>query len=422
MGLTILNGSQWGDEGKGRIVDNLIVNGDVSYVIRFQGGPNAGHTVQVGDEIYILRCLPSGAVSGTYCAIAQNVVLDPRVLMEEIRGLKNRGIEVKLDIDPRTNIIMPWHQWMDGAEELYRGNDKIGTTLKGIGPAYEDARRGIKLQDMMNKHSFYYKFDKLFQRYENIITKAFNYSIRDIIDEFDLPDKKTYKNSIFYDYFELGKLLKPYMKNVSEETMRRLNDKENVLVEGAQGTHLDRDFGINPYVTSSQTIATAAYPAIGLPLSVAYSTNVLGVVKAYTTRVGEGPMRTEQKNKIGAYLAEKGHEIGTVTQRPRRCGWLDLDQIVKSHELNGYTSLAITKLDVLCGLDTLKIAYGTLKGINTPNYMEFEGFDFDSDKIKTQKDLPKEARDYLSFIEGVLAVPIRFVTFGPEREQIIYNF
>lgn len=419
MSVTLVIGTQWGDEGKGKVVDYYSKNAD--YVVRFQGGNNAGHTIKVGEEIYKLHVVPSGVIQGRTGIIGNGVVIDPEILLQEINELVQRGKKPKLLISDRANIIMPYHKILDGAEEQYLGDKKIGTTKRGIGPCYSDkvARNGIRAIDLTDKETL----RRLLLRILPIKQKMIDlYGIKNKLDE----------KEILETYSTYGKRLNQYITTTHIELNKAIRKKKNILLEGAQGTMLDVEFGTYPYTTSSHTIAGGS--TIGAGIGPGVINNIIGIVKAYTTRVGEGPLPTELLDKTGEHLQKIGHEFGTTTSRPRRCGWLDLVVVRHSCLISGISSLAITKLDVLNGLPELKvcIAY-SLKGktidyfparINDvaackPIYKTFKGWarmDAASQKVS---DLPKAAQEYLRFIERQTDVPIGLVSIGPGRTETI---
>lgn len=419
MVVNLIIGTQWGDEGKGKVVDYYSKNAD--YVVRFQGGANAGHTIKVGDEIYKLHLIPSGVIQGKTAIIGNGVVVDPEILLQEINELKKRGIKPKLLISDRANIIMPYHKILDGAEEQFLGNKKIGTTKKGIGPCYSDkiARYGIRAIDILDKETLSKKLDLII----NIKQRIFNaYKI----------DEKLDKKQILETYIDYGKKLKQFITKTHIELNKAIESGKNILLEGAQGIMLDVDYGTYPYTTSSNTIAGGSIIGTGIkPHSI---NDIIGIVKAYTTRVGEGPLPTELFDKTGEHLQQKGHEYGTTTNRPRRCGWLDLVVVKHSCVISGITKIAITKLDVLDGLKILKICtkyelnkkeidyfpadiYDVLKC--KPVYKEFKGWEKIDKNTKKFSDLPKEVKDYLKFIEKELETPISLVSIGPGRNETI---
>ncbi|MFH0875284.1 MAG: adenylosuccinate synthase [archaeon] len=416
MSATVIIGSQWGDEGKGKITDILAEKCD--YVVRYQGGNNAGHTVVVGNDTFKLHLLPSGVIHKKKCMIANGVVLDPRALINEINDMESKNITVDLVIDPLTTLIFPYHNILDGISEDTLKDKKIGTTKKGIGPAYEDriGRRSIRFIDLLDRDLFNKKLHTAFEIKKKIIEKVYE-------QRFSLVE-----NEVFEEYFALGQKLKKYMGDVSLLVSKGVKTK-NILFESAQGTFLDIAYGTYPFVTSSHPIAGSVFANVGFA---AQNLNVVAVVKAYTTRVGEGPFLCELNDLLGEQMRKAGHEYGTTTGRPRRCGWLDLVMLKYSNRLNGFSSIAITKLDVLSGLDKIKVAISyTLDGkeVDYPltieqlercsvTYKEFDGFSIDT-SIKNYSHLPIEARDYLEFIEKYLDVPISMVSIGPEREATI---
>ena len=417
MGITIIAGSQWGDEGKGKVTDYY--GKDMEYVVRFQGGNNAGHTVVVGDKVFKFHLLPSGVVQDKICCIGAGVVLDPKVLLKELNEF---GKKVNLFIDPRVQIIMPYHILLDSLNETNLAKQKIGTTGRGIGPCYADraSRVGIRFDELINKDAFGKKLDKVLSMKFAIIEKVFG-----IKAEFT-------KESIFEEYSLLGEKLKEYLGDISIMVNDAINEGKEVMFEGAQGTFLDNDFGTYPFVTASHPISGGAFTGIGL--GVRPVERIVGIVKAYTTRVGEGPFITELNDELGERIRKEGNEFGTTTGRPRRVGWLDLNLLRTSHRLNNFSEIAITKLDVLNGLDELKVAVSyNLDGKEvldfptslldvakaTPNYKTFKGFNFNPAEIKKESDLPKEAIDYINFIEKEIGVKIKIVSVGPEREQTI---
>ncbi|MFW6122232.1 MAG: adenylosuccinate synthase [Petrotogales bacterium] len=419
MTTTLVMGTQWGDEGKGKIVDYF--SKDADYVVRYHGGNNAGHTIKVGEEVYKLHLIPSGVIQGKIGVIANGVVLDPEILMKEIDELKKRGIKPKILISDRTNVIMPYHKLLDGAEEQYLGNKKIGTTKRGIGPCYSDkvARRGIRALDLIDKEVLSKKLDTILPIKQRMLEV---YNI----------DKKLDKNKILEAYNQYGKQLREFITTTHIELNRAIQQGKNILLEGAQGTMLDIDFGTYPYTTSSHVIAGGS--SIGTGIGIKHLDEIIGIAKAYTTRVGSGPLPTELFNKIGMHLQQKGREFGTTTSRPRRCGWLDLVVLKHACMISGITKLAITKLDVLDGLKRVKICtYYQLKGKKIdyfparvedieqckPIYTEFKGWSKIDKNYSEFSHLPKEAQEYLNFIEKELQVPIAIISIGASRSETI---
>ena len=419
MTVNLVIGTQWGDEGKGKVVDYF--SKDADYVVRFQGGNNAGHTIKVGDEVYKLHLIPSGIIQGKTGIIGNGVVIDPEVLIAEIDELKSRGIVPKLLISDRANIIMPYHKILDGAEENSLGDKKIGTTKRGIGPCYSDkiARKGIRAIDLTDKNTLSRRLDELIPQKQRILNL---YKINEKLD----------KEEILETYSGFGNCLKKYIVPTHVEINKAISSGKHVLFEGAQGTMLDVDFGTYPYTTSSHTVAGGA--CIGAGIGPQHIDDIIGIVKAYTTRVGGGPLPTELLDKTGTHLQTKGGEFGATTGRPRRCGWLDLVVVNHSCKISGINKLAITKLDVLDGLKTVKICTkyklknkeidyfpASIEDVENckPVYKEFKGWNEISKKSNKLSDLPKEAREYLKFIEKELKIPISIVSIGPGRKETI---
>ncbi len=417
MPATIIIGSQWGDEGKGKITD--LLSADTDLVVRFQGGNNAGHTVIVADKTYKFHLIPSGVIFGKPCLIASGVVLDPAVLLKEIAVLRENALEPKLVIDPHTNIIMPWHQELDAAKEAVLGERKIGTTKKGIGPCYADRvnRTGIRFIDLLEEDLFREKV-------------ARNYADSKLLLESVYQQSPRYsEQEIFDQYHEMGASLRSYYGDVGGLVAKALKESKHVIFEGAQGTFLDISYGTYPFVTSSHTISGGVFSNVGIP---PMSMDTIGIVKAYTTRVGSGPFPTELTDKLGDKIREIGKEFGTTTGRPRRVGWLDLVMLKYAHRLNGFTQLALTKLDVLSGLDSIKVAVGyrladkplqfplSLKQLEQCEavYEEFEGFEIDS-SLREWDQLPEAAKKYINFISKTLQVPVSMVSVGPARKETI---
>ncbi len=423
MPSVVVVGTQWGDEGKGKVVDLLAERAD--YIVRFQGGNNAGHTLVINGHKHILHLIPSGIFhEGKVCLIGNGVVVDPEVLLKEIDGLEAAGVPVppgKLLLSENAHLIMPYHKAIDLAREARRGKTRIGTTGRGIGPCYEDkiARRGIKAGDLLDPELFRKKLEETLEEKNFYLEKYLG------ADPLDLEE-------IYARYLEFGRRLAPYITNVSEKLAQARAEGRNILFEGAQGTQLDIDHGTYPFVTSSNTVAGGACCGAGVgPTTIDY---VLGICKAYTTRVGEGPFPTELKDEIGQHLRECGGEYGSTTGRPRRCGWLDGVILREAVRLNGLSGLAITKLDVLSGLSEIKFCesyeldgqpfnrmpsrlsdFARLK----PLYRQFPGWQKNLTECRTWEDLPPEARDYLKFIEEFAGVPVIMISTGPAREQHI---
>lgn len=418
--FTIITGAQFGDEGKGKIVDLLAKDFDI--VARFQGGNNAGHTVTVGNEVYKLHLIPSGILLNSRVLIGPGVVLDPEILLEEIEMLRKHGVRVdpeKLGIDAKTSIIMPYHIEMDGLGEAAR-TTKIGTTKRGIGYAYIDkvARDEIRFAELTDSTRFLARFEELAPLKEKEITVMGG------------NEKLVREPAWLEKYLELGRQLAPFMTDVSREINEALEAGKHVMAEAAQGTHLDVIHGTQKFVTSSSTIAGSACANLGVgPTKVS---KVIAIVKAYITRVGEGPLPTELTGEPGERLQHAGGEFGTTTGRGRRCGWFDLPLMKKAIALNGYTEIALTKLDVLTGLAPLKICTGYMfkgKCITyppeltedlaqcTPVYEELPAWNADLTEVKTFEALPENAKKYVFKLEELMGVPIRYISVGPGREQ-----
>jgi adenylosuccinate synthase len=420
MANIVVVGTQWGDEGKGKIVDLLTERSDL--IIRFQGGNNAGHTLVVGDRKVVLHLIPSGILHpGKLCVIGSGVVLDPEILLEEIRALKEKGYEVSPDsvaISDRAHVIMPYHRIIDTARDCTQG---IGTTGRGIGPAYEDkARRiGIRMIDLINETILRKKLDAIFDEKQEYITTI-------------LRLKPLEKDHMIEKYARMGSLLKPYVADTSLLLDSAIQQGKHLLFEGAQGGNLDMDHGTYPYVTSSNTVAGQA--CVGCGVGPTRIDSVIGISKAYSTRVGGGPFPTELKDDIGERLRAFGGEYGATTGRPRRCGWLDLVALKYSIRLSAISHLAITKLDVLSGFETIKVATAYKAGGKTIEnmpadldtyekielvYDELSGWEDPISQIKSINDLPKNCRSYIAYIEEKLGVKAVIISVGPKREETI---
>ncbi len=423
MPNVVVVGTQWGDEGKGKIVDLLTEQAEV--VVRYQGGNNAGHTLVVGGEKFIFHLIPSGILHpGTVCCIGNGVVLDPKVFLEEIDRLGSRGLQVgpaNLRVSERTQVIMPYHQRLDLARERAKGANKIGTTGRGIGPCYEDkvARRGIRVADLVEPEFLRAKLTEILPE-KNFLLEKF------------LGDQPFTLEEIFEPYADMGQRLKPLVANVSVLLHQAARDGHNILFEGAQGTHLDIDHGTYPYVTSSNPVAGGAATGSGIGPGALH--RVLGIVKAYTTRVGGGPFPTECLDAVGTHLQECGVEFGSTTGRPRRCGWLDLVVLKEAVRLNGLTGLAITKLDVLSTLNPVRlcVAYeldgeprdampATLPELERcqPVFEDLPGWTDDIRGVRRFEDLPQACQQYLRRVEELAGVPIQLISVGPDREETI---
>lgn len=421
MPATIVLGAQWGDEGKGRVVDLFADKAD--FAVRFQGGNNAGHTIVVDGERFALSMVPSGVIQkGCVPVIASGVVIDPKVLIGEIDMLTERRVDASaLKLSANAHVIMPYHRKLDAVMERYLGKNKIGTTKKGIGPAYVDkyARQGIRVQDLYDPKIFEDKLELVLTEKNKLLTRVYN----------QLPMDK---GPILEEYLAYAERLAPYTTDTSLLLHEGLQAGKNVLFEGAQATLLDIDHGTYPFVTSSNPTAGGALTGSGLGPKVI--DNVVGVAKAYLSRVGTGPFPTELNDEIGNTMVEVGHEYGTVTGRRRRCGWLDLVALRYAVRVNSLTEVFLTKMDVLSQFDTIKVAdaYTSLGETYTefprqqrvlyncaPVYEELPGWGVDISGITDFADLPKEARQYIEFIEDRIGVPIKWVSVGPERSQLV---
>lgn len=423
MADIIIIGAQWGDEGKGKIVDMLSAKSQV--IVRFQGGANAGHTIKVGNEEFVLHLIPSGILwPAPLCLIGNGVVLDPEVFLEEVAMLKDRGIDTspqRLAISSKTHLILPYHKALDKAREAKRAGAKIGTTGRGIGPSYEDkaARIGLRAGDLARPELVREKIARALEEKNILLTQLYQQEALD-------PEK------IAADLLALAPGLLPYIRNVDDLIHAAIIQDKSILFEGAQGVHLDIDHGTYPYVTSSNTISAGA--CCGSGISPADIDEIIGVVKAYTTRVGSGPFPTELEDATGSFLREHGHEFGATTGRPRRCGWFDAVILRESVRLNGLSKLALTKLDVLRNLPELKIcvAYeldgkrfdyppqneGDLERVK-PIYETMPGFTEDIANCGKFEELPEAARKYVERIEELTGVPAGYISVGPKRDQTI---
>jgi adenylosuccinate synthase len=418
---TVIVGAQWGDEGKGKIVDLLAQECDV--VCRYQGGPNAGHTIVVGGETYKFRHLPSGILSGKTSVLGAGCVVDPGVLVEELDGLEGRGVSAEpLRISGNAHLIMPWHVALDGASERRLGKLQIGTTRRGIGPAYADkaARLGIRVQDLLDPKILRQKIETALEEKNRWLERVYEH------EPFELEE-------VAARHEGFAQRLRPHVADTSLLVDEALREGRHVLLEGAQGTLLDLDHGTYPFVTSSNPVAGAAATGIGIgPTRI---DEVIGVSKAYVTRVGAGPFPSEMEPGLAAEVRELGQEYGTVTGRDRRPGWLDLVALRYAVRLNGITSLALTKLDVLSAFDELQVcvAYRLPDGTETrdfpahqsdfhravPVFEPVAGWGTPLDGCATLTDLPSEARAYVELVERELDVAVRLVGTGAAREQVL---
>ena len=423
MSLDLLLGLQWGDEGKGKIVD--AITSDYDIIARFQGGPNAGHTIEFDGHKHVLHTIPSGIFNqGSINIIGNGVVIDPAIFLNEINGLKKFNIDLnsKLFISKRAHIILPTHKIIDATSEASKGKKKIGSTLKGIGPTYMDktGRNGIRVGDIIDGN-WQKKYDNLKEKHLNLISN-FNQTV-----DIDLDQLES-------EFFEGIKCLKSFNLIESENYLNKsIREGKRILAEGAQGSLLDIDFGTYPYVTSSNTTSAGACSGLGVPPN--KIKNIRGIFKAYTTRVGSGPFPTELFDSTGERIREIGHEYGATTGRDRRCGWLDLVALKYSIEINGVTELNIMKSDVLSSIGKLLVCtsytidgkvvdffpYDIKSKDITPNYIEFKGWDKDITDVKNEDDLPDELIDYIDYIELFVDVPIKLISVGPDRTQTIYR-
>ena len=419
MPASIVLGTQWGDEGKGKAVDYLADRMD--FVVRYQGGNNAGHTVIAEGRLLKLQLIPSGILYDHITSvIADGVVVDPRHLLKEMRELTTAGIDVsRLKVSGNAHLIMPYHLELEKVTERFLGKNALGTTKRGIGPAYGDkaARIGIRMQDLFDPKIFREKLDIVLREKNLILTKVYNRLPLDA-------------DRIVEEYMELAQELEPYITDTGWLLHQGLLEGKHVMLEGAQGTLLDLDKGTYPFVTSSNPVAGYALASAGI--GPRYVDRVIGIVKAYVTRVGAGPFPTEQLGEDGDRLGVRGKEFGTVTGRKRRCGWFDAALLRYASRINGLTELFITKLDVLSGFSTLKICTGyraegqvfedfpphqSLFHKAEPIYEEHEGWVEEIDEAQSFEDLPKQARDYVGRIQELAGVPVSVVSVGPAREQ-----
>jgi len=413
---TVVVGTQWGDEGKGKIIDCLAKG--ASAVARFQGGNNTGHTVIVNGEKFIFHLIPSGILhSKKKCIVGNGVVIDPDVLLKEIKDLMMRRIELdNFYLSGNAHVIMPYHKRLEEIEEKRRGKMRIGTTGKGVGPAYADkiARRGIRVSDLLGRNVLLNKLKINLKFWGEFLGSGF--SAEEILEQ----------------YLNYGKQLRKYITDTSLLIHRLIQEKKDILFEGAQGTLLDVDYGTYPYVTSSNSVAGGVCAGAGIgPTQI---DKVIGVTKAYVTRVGEGPFPTEVKGEVEKILRERGKEYGSTTHRPRRCGWFDGVILKYATRINGLDELVLTKLDVLDNFEKMKICVAYKYRGKTiedfpfqsfmwndlePVYEEIEGWRENTSVIKSFKDLPLKAREYLKIIEEISGVPIRLLSIGPQRSELL---
>lgn len=425
MPSTVIVGAQWGDEGKGKVVDLLAERSDV--VVRYQGGNNAGHTIVREGETFKLHLIPSGILyPNTLCIIGNGTVIDPGVLCKEIDSLEEREVSTAgLKISSGAHLIMPYHVLLDGASEMRLGRFSIGTTRRGIGPCYQDkaARVGIRAQDLLDPSILVRKLEIALEQKNELLEKLYG---MEPLDPAKVAD----------EVLPAAERLGPFIADASLLVNQALDAGKHVIFEGAQGTMLDVDHGTYPFVTSSNPVAGAACTGVGVgPTRIG---KVLGIAKAYVTRVGEGPFPTEVDDAAGRHMAEKGHEFGTTTGRPRRCGWLDLVALRYTVRVSGITEMAVTKLDVLSGLETLKVcvAYETRDGERLtelpdnqtvfhgcrPVYEEVDGWTEDICEARDLDELPGKARRYVDLISAAIGIPVTLIGTGQGRHQVIDIF
>ncbi|MEA3406474.1 MAG: adenylosuccinate synthase [Chloroflexota bacterium] len=422
MPVTVVVGSQWGDEGKGKIVDHLAER--ASMVVRYQGGNNAGHTVVIGDTTFKLHQVPAGITRPDVAAVlGHGMVINPPALVEELDTLDSKGVPIEnIYISSNAHVVMPYHPLFDALEEKMRGDQAIGTTKRGIGPAYTDkvARRGLRMQDLLDMDRFAHQVEEVLERVNLQITRLFEaepLTVEEIVEA----------------YRPAAKRLAPFITDTTLLINEALERGEKVLMEGAQGTMLDIDLGTYPYVTSSSPTAGGACQGAGIsPLRIK---NIVGVVKAYTSRVGAGPFPTELTGETGDWIRERGHEYGTTTGRPRRCGWLDLVALRYAARVNGFTGLAITRLDILSGLEKINLCttYRLPDGTEMETYPldakvlaqaeavyeTVPGWQRDISAVRTFEDLPAKAKGYCNRVSELLKIPIDLISVGAERDDLI---
>ncbi len=423
--IIVIIGAQWGDEGKGKVVDLLADRFDI--VSRYQGGHNAGHSVYVGDKAFVLRLLPSGVIHpDKTCVLGNGMVIDPKAFFEEVDQIAQQGIEVtpeRLKVSSRAHLIMPYHRALDHTSEERLGNEKIGTTLRGIGPAYEDkaGRRGIRVSDALSPEILKLRVERNLEEANRIIVLFGNQPLR--------------ADEILEEMTPLIERLRPFVAETSHFLAEARRAKKKILLEGAQATLLDVDHGTYPYVTSSNPTAGGASVGAGIPPH--HITGVLGIVRTYATRVGEGPFPTEMlddEEDTANLIRERGNEYGSVTRRPRRCGWFDAVATRYAAELNGFDSIALTKLDVLDALDEIKVCVGyeidgkrvdTFPAVSNdlrmikPVYETLPGWNSDTVGVTEFDKLPELAQKYVRFLSGQIGVEIGLISTGPERDQTI---
>jgi adenylosuccinate synthase len=423
--IIVIIGAQWGDEGKGKVVDLLADRFDI--VARYQGGHNAGHSVYVGEKAFVLRLLPSGIIhEDSTCVLGNGMVIDPKAFFEEVDQMTAQGISItpeRLKVSSRAHLIMPYHRALDHTSEERLGNEKIGTTLRGIGPAYEDkaGRRGIRVADALVPEVLKMRIERNLEEANRIIVLY--------------GQPPLYADEIFKEISPLVERLRPFVAETSHYFSEAKKKNKKILLEGAQATLLDVDHGTYPYVTSSNPTAGGASVGAGIPPH--HITGVLGIVRTYATRVGEGPFPTEmldEEEEMANLIRKRGNEYGSVTKRPRRCGWFDAVATKYAAELNGFNSLALTKLDVLDALDKIKVCVGyeidgerveTFPAVSQeldkikPIYENLEGWKSETLGVTKIEDLPAKAREYVEFLSNSINVEIGLISTGPERDQTI---
>lgn len=423
--IIVIIGAQWGDEGKGKVVDLLADRFDI--VARYQGGHNAGHSVYVGDKAFVLRLLPSGIIhEDSICVLGNGMVIDPKAFFEEVDQLAEKGVSItpeRLKVSSRAHLIMPYHQALDHTSEERLGNEKIGTTLRGIGPAYEDkaGRRGIRVSDALVPELLKSRIERGLAEANRVIVLYGREPLR--------------SDEIFAEISALAERLRPFVTETSHFFSEAKKQNKKILLEGAQATLLDVDHGTYPYVTSSNPTAGGAAVGTGIPPH--HITGVLGIVRTYATRVGEGPFPTEmldEEEDMANLIRQRGNEYGSVTKRPRRCGWFDAVATRYAAELNGFNSVALTKLDVLDALDEIKVCVGyeidgkrvdTFPSVSLdlakiqPIYETLEGWKNETVGITKLDDLPTQAKEYVEFLSNSIGVEIGLISTGPERDQTI---
>lgn len=423
--IIVIIGAQWGDEGKGKVVDLLADRFDI--VARYQGGHNAGHSVYVGDRAFVLRLLPSGIIhEDSTCVLGNGMVIDPKAFFEEVDQMTSQGISItpeRLKVSSRAHLIMPYHRALDHTSEERLGNEKIGTTLRGIGPAYEDkaGRRGIRVSDALVPELLKLRIERNLEEANRIIVLYGREPLR--------------ADEILAEISPLVERLRPFVSETSHFLSEAKKEKKKILLEGAQATLLDVDHGTYPYVTSSNPTAGGAAVGAGIPPH--HISGVLGIVRTYATRVGEGPFPTEMldtEEEMANLIRQRGNEYGSVTKRPRRCGWFDAVATRYAAELNGFDSVALTKLDVLDALEEIKVCVGyeidgkrieTFPAVSMdlakikPIYETLEGWQTDTLGVTNIEDLPEKARKYVEFLSESIGVEIGLISTGPERDQTI---